>query len=109
MRRSSFIFKENHVLIEEEENPSDKVVKVEEEPDSIDIDGIANLVDLPRLIFIDEKCGNLKVVVKNFVEIITEEFRSFTISIDVNSVTNAIDEIEVSIFFLAVTFFRGRL
>ena len=62
MRRSSFIFKENHVLIEEEENPSDKVVKVEEEPDSIDIDGIANLVDLPRLIFIDEKCGNLKVV-----------------------------------------------
>ena len=37
MRRSSFIFKENHVLIEEEENPSDKVVKVEEEPDSIDM------------------------------------------------------------------------
>ena len=36
---------------------------VEEELDGIDIDGIGNLVDLPRLMFIDEECGNLKVVV----------------------------------------------
>ena len=31
MRLSSFIFKENHVFIEQEDNPSDKVVIVEEE------------------------------------------------------------------------------
>ena len=52
---SSFIFKENQVFIEEEDNPSNKAVKVEEE-----LDGIRNLVDLPGPIFLDEKCGNLK-------------------------------------------------
>ena len=26
-------------------------------------DGIGNLMDFPRLLFIDEECGNLKVVV----------------------------------------------
>ena len=36
---------------------------VEEELDGLDINDIANLVDLPRLMFIDEKCRNLKVVV----------------------------------------------
>ena len=36
---------------------------VEEELDGLDINDIANLVDLPRLKFIDEKCRNLKVVV----------------------------------------------
>ena len=63
MKRSSFIFKGNHFFIEEEDNPSDIVITVEEELDGIDIDGIRNLVDLPRLMFIDEECGNLKVVV----------------------------------------------
>ena len=63
IRRSSSIFKENHVFIEEEDNPSDKGVMVEEELAGIDIDGIGNLVDLPKLMFIDEECGNLKVVV----------------------------------------------
>ena len=58
MRRSSFIVKENHVFIEED-NPSDKVIMVEEELDGIDINGIENSVDLPRLMFIDEECGNL--------------------------------------------------
>ena len=43
--------------------PSDKVVMVEEELDGIDIYGIGKLVDLPRLMFIDEECGNLKIVV----------------------------------------------
>ena len=62
MIRSNSIFKENHVFIEEE----DKVVMVEEELDSIDIDSIGNLV---------------------------------------NSVTNAIDDIELSMIFLVVTFF----
>ena len=52
MRCSSFIFKENRVLIEEEDNPSYNAVIVEEE-----IDGIGNLVDLPRVMFIDEECG----------------------------------------------------
>ena len=38
-------------------NPSDKVVIVEEE-----LDGIGNVVDLSRLMFINEECGNLQVV-----------------------------------------------
>ena len=59
MRRSSSIIKENHIFIEEEGKPSDKVVMVEEE---LDIDGIGNLVDLQRQMIIDEDCGNLKVV-----------------------------------------------
>ena len=50
MRRSSFIFQENHVFIEEEDNPSDKVVMVKERLDSIDIDGIRDLVYLPTII-----------------------------------------------------------
>ena len=45
MRRSSLIFKENRVFIEEE-NTSDKVVIVEEELDGINIDGIGNLLDI---------------------------------------------------------------
>ena len=48
MRRSSFNIKENHVFIEVEDNPSDKA--------------IGNLVDLPKLMFIDEELGNLQVV-----------------------------------------------
>ena len=41
MRRSSSIFKENQVFIEED-RPSDKVVIVENELNGIDIDGIGN-------------------------------------------------------------------
>ena len=40
MTHSSFIFKENHVLIEEEDNPSDKVDIAKEE-----LEGIGWLVD----------------------------------------------------------------
>ena len=29
----------------------------------IDVDGIGNLMNLPRLTFMDEECGNLKVFV----------------------------------------------
>ena len=43
--------------------PSNKVNAVEEEQDGIDIDGIRNLMDLPKLMFIDEECGDLKIVV----------------------------------------------
>ena len=35
MKGSSFNFKENNFFIEEEDNPSDRVVTVEEEIDSI--------------------------------------------------------------------------
>ena len=51
MKRSSFIFKEKHLFIEED-NRSDKTVMVQEELDDIDVVGIGNLVDLPRLMFI---------------------------------------------------------
>ena len=44
-------------------NLSNKVAIVEEELDGIDKDGIGNSMDLPRLMFINEECGNLKVVV----------------------------------------------
>ena len=43
--------------------PSNKVNTVEEEQDGINITGIGNLMDLPKLMFIDEECGNLKVVI----------------------------------------------
>ena len=62
MIASSSIFKENYIFFEEEDDPSDIVVIVQEKLDDIDIDGIGNLVDLPRLMFIEEECGNLKVV-----------------------------------------------
>ena len=58
---SSFIFNENQVIIKED-NPSQKVVIVEEELDDIDLDGIGNLEYIPRLVFIDEECGNPKVI-----------------------------------------------
>ena len=54
----SFFFIENRVFIEEEDNPSDKLVIVEE--NGIDIGGIGNLADLFRLMFIDENAGILK-------------------------------------------------
>ena len=44
--------------------PSNKVNAVQEEQEGIDIDGIGNLMDLPKLMFIDEEYGNLKVVVE---------------------------------------------
>ena len=57
---SSFIFKSNHAFIVKEDNPSEKVVIDKEELYGIDIDGIGNLEDLPRTVFINQ---NLKVVV----------------------------------------------
>ena len=43
--------------------PSNKVNTVEEEQDGINIGGTGNLMDLPKLMFINEEYGNLKVVV----------------------------------------------
>ena len=44
--------KKNHVSIEEN-NPSEKVVLVEERLNRVDIDDTANLEDLARFVFID--------------------------------------------------------
>ena len=49
MKRSSFIF----YFFIEEDNPSDKVVTIAEELHAVEVDGIGNLVDLPRLMFMD--------------------------------------------------------
>ena len=61
MRRSSFIFEETRFYWRGKR--SNKVNAVEKEQDGIHINGIRNLMDLPKLMFIDEECGNLKVVV----------------------------------------------
>ena len=57
----------------------------------------------------NEECGNLKVVVddKGLLEMITETRQKFYSPIDVNSMTNAIGEIELNMIFLVVTFFCG--
>ena len=58
----SFIFKDNHILVEEH-NPSGKIVIVKEEVGGINIDDIRNLEDLLRIVIIHEECGSLKVFV----------------------------------------------
>ena len=82
--------KKNHVLIEEEDNPSEKVVIVEEE-----LDGIGNLEDLLRLVFIDKGCGNLKVFVDggDFTRNIKQRSPMFYKPVDVHCVANNMDEI----------------
>ena len=57
----------------EKSNASEKNVIVEEELECIDIEDIVNFEDSPRLVFIDEKCGNLIVVSGE-----EEEARRFT-------------------------------
>ena len=64
----------------------------------IDIDDIGNLEDLLRVVFIDEDCGNLKVVVESLLEILAKrKSQTFYRHIDLHSVTNAIDEVISSI------------
>ena len=61
---SSFIWKDNHALIEEDiNNHLEKIMIAEEELDGIDIVDIANFVGLLRLAFTNEECGNIKVFV----------------------------------------------
>ena len=73
----------------------------------IDIDGIRNIVNLHRLTLINERYRNLKVIVdggqvsRNKTERGSQKFYK---PIDVQYVTNAIDDIEVSMIFLVVTF-----
>ena len=78
-----------------------------------ELDGIENLVDFSRLMLIDEECWNLKVVVDG--EQVTR-YNNRKKSSEVleacslyNSVTNAIYEIEVSMIFIAVTFFSRQV
>ena len=108
MRRSNFIFKQNRTFpLKKKITFKEKVVIVEEELDGIGIDAIANLVDLPKVMFIDEECGNL--IVENLTGIMKERrSQKFYKPEDVNSVTNAIDEIEISMIIPVVTFFLGR-
>ena len=49
---SIFIFKANHVFKEEKNNPVEKVVIDEEELDGIEVDGVLNLENLSRTVFI---------------------------------------------------------
>ena len=51
---------------------------------------------LPRLMFIHEGCGILKVAIDGGYE--------FCKPIDAHPVTNAIEEIEANMFFLVATF-----
>ena len=59
---SSFIFKVNQVLVEEN-NPSKFFLIIKEELEGIHIDDIGNSEDLLRIVFIHEECANLKVFV----------------------------------------------
>ena len=78
-----------------------KSVIDEEELDGIDIDGIGNLEDSLRLVFIDEECGNLIVV--NDDEKLTRNINQKKNSdvlqypIDVHTVTNVVREIISSV------------
>ena len=73
----------------------------EEELDGIDIDGIGNLEDSLRLVFIDEECGNLIVV--NDDEKLTRNINQKKNSdvlqypLDVHTVTNVVREIISSV------------
>ena len=73
----------------------------EEELDGIDIDGIGNLEDSLRLVFIDEECGNLIVV--NDGEKLTRNINQkknadvLQYPIDVRTVTNVVREIISSV------------
>ena len=58
---SSFIFKKITVSLKKS-NLSEKNVIVEEELDRIDINDIVNLENSPKLVFIDEECGNFIAV-----------------------------------------------
>ena len=57
---SSIIFKKTTVSLTVK--PSEKNIIIEEELDCIDIGDIGNVDDSPRLVSIDEECGNLIVV-----------------------------------------------
>ena len=85
------IFLKSHGFIEDK-NPSEKVFIIGEELNCVDIDDTGNLDDLPWFVFIDNECGNLKVV-SDGGELsgnINQKRKSdVSQPVDVNSVTNA--------------------
>ena len=52
------------MFIKKEDKPSETFLILEEELDGLDIDYIGDFKDLLRLVFINEKYGNLKVELK---------------------------------------------
>ena len=72
-----------------------KVVLAEQELDGTDIDDIGNLENSPRLVFIDEECGNLIVVNDGgkVIRRINRKKKSDVLQwpIDVHPVTNVVD------------------
>ena len=68
----------------------------EEELDCIDIDDIRNLYDLPRLVLIDEECGNLIAVngIGELTRNVNWKKKSDVLQypIDVHSMTNVVGE-----------------
>ena len=82
---SSFIFKANHVFIENQDNPSEKVVTDEEKLDGIDIDGIGNLEDLPRIVFISAGILSYSLMEESLNQRLYK-------SVDVHFMTYVIDE-----------------
>ena len=62
---TDFLILSQNGLIIEEENPSEELVISEEEISALDTSAMkeTNVEDLPKLIFIHEKSGNIRVVV----------------------------------------------
>ena len=76
---SNFIFKENHVLVEED-NPSEKNVIVKEELDDIDVDDVVGIL-------------KYSLILESFLEILTKRrSQTFYKLIDVHSVANVLGE-----------------
>ena len=85
------IFLKSHGFIEDK-NPSEKVFIIAEELNCVDIDDIGNLDHLPWFVFINNECGNLKVVSDGgeLSRNINQKRKSdVSQPVDVNSVTNA--------------------
>ena len=72
------------------------------------MDGIRNLMDLPKLMFMDEEYGGLKVVADGGQFTRNNNRKGKAEVLQVHSVTNAIGKIELGMVCLAVTFFVGR-
>ena len=88
------LFSKKIILSLKRRKPFRKNVILEEE-----LDGIGNLEDLPRLVFIDREWGIWKypLMVETLLEILTKGSQTFYKAIDVYSVTDSMDEIVSSV------------
>ena len=89
---SSIIFK--NITVSLKKQLFRKKFIVEEELDCIDIDDTGNLEDSPRLVLINEECGNLIVVNDGgeLTENISWKRQAFCNSLNVHSLTNVVSE-----------------